>query len=68
MGKEDYGKIELEQNGMQVILEFPRKPKEEQLREGECMQERDPKEEGRIEREVKQILADILREYWLGIE
>lgn len=64
MEKKDCRKIELEQNGMQIVLEFPRKLKQGQPKGEEYKKMREPKEEECIEKEVKQILADILQEYW----
>lgn len=48
MKEEDYRKVEIEQNNMQIILNFPKKSKDE---------------EDSIKKEVKQILSDMLQEY-----
>ena len=47
MKQEGCKRLELKQNGMQVILEFPRNSEQEE----------------KIKREVKEILSGILREY-----
>ena len=46
MKNKEYRQFEMEQNGMQIILEFPRKSKEEES----------------IRKEVREILSDILQE------
>ena len=48
MKQEDYKRLETEQNGMQVMLEFPRESKNEE----------------RIKREVKEILSYVLQEHF----
>lgn len=47
MGQEGYEHLERKQNNMQLILEFPKKPENEET----------------IKREVKEILSGILLEY-----
>ncbi len=47
--------LERKQNGVQVILEFPRKPENEE----------DIKKEEKTKREVKEILSGILQEHLL---
>ena len=47
MEQEGCKRLELKQNGMQVILEFPRNSEQEE----------------KIKREVKEILSGILQEY-----
>lgn len=49
MKQEEYQRLELEQNGMQVVLEFPTESGNDE----------------KIKREVKEILSHILQEYFI---
>ncbi len=53
MNQEDWKRLERKQNGMKVILEFPRKSEREE----------DIKNEENMEREVKGVLSIVLQEY-----
>lgn len=48
MKEEDYRKVKIEREGMQMILKFPKKSNDE---------------EDNIKKEVKQILSNMLQEY-----